>query len=58
MLYWDSRLRLDDYENLEARFKNLFNGKCVRNIMFHGLDNQMESKDYINGNGDWLLSLS
>lgn len=57
MLYWDSRLRLNDYENLEARLKNLFNGKCVRNTMFRGLDKPMESKDYINGNGDWLLSL-
>ena len=54
MIYWDSRLRLCEYNILETRLEKLLKGEKIRNIDYSKFN---QSIDYINGNGEWELEL-
>jgi len=55
IIYWDSRLRLEDYRNLETRLKKLFSGGSVKSVDFWPKDNA--PVDTRVGNGNWVVTV-
>lgn len=55
MIYWDSRVRKEDYDKLCARLKKVLNKEPVKNVEFWKGDVPI---DYVNGNGDYQVTIA
>ena len=56
MIYWDSRVRLEDMSDIEARLKKLIVGESIRDVDFF-CKNNTRAINTVEGNGEWVLTL-
>lgn len=57
IIYYDSRVRITDYHDLESRLKKIFNRGTVHNVKFWG-KNITRPIDMCNGNGTLSVTLA